>query len=1359
MIYIATETRLSESKVDAASRMKTHGIYRYACLNCGGSTSDLRLLFKAPCETCLPEEKFREIVKKTDVRSLPRLERLKLYLDNLRKPGELRGLVKEELELVDFENFFEKATKGLKMWSAQRTWSRRLLRRESFSIIAPTGTGKTVFSLIASLYRALKARELGRKVYLAFPTAPLLLQAWRKLIKFAENLGLNVCSPENWGKECLRVICIHGRLSKKEREFYNEKIRSGEFDILLTTSAFMHRYSEFLPKNVYDLVIMDDVDAVLRSGRAIRRLLNILGLTDTDIEKGLELIKLRARLGSLPESEIEKARSQVEKLEEEIEEARKRIGDVALIVNSATGKPRGIYPKLFRVFLNFEAGAKPEAIRNIVDAYITSSPDKIVDTAVNIARKLRDGLLVFVPVDKGVEFAEYVASKLRENGLRAEAFHAKKQVDLIDKFAKGELDVLVGVATYYGIIVRGIDLPERVKYVVFVGVPRHKFSSKVETISPTDLLRMLVVIREVLEGREKEEVDVLIGRIARRLRTMSQGALAMLRIKLIEALQKETVVEETPLLRDLIRAFEIVREYLSKPEVLSKLSKLGDVGIVAENGELYILIPDVATYIQASGRCSRLYPGGITKGLSIIVVDDERLLNGLVKRLRWIFEGFNILNYSELNIEELINEIAREREQVRRILAGEIVPEKQLELVKTALLIVESPNKARTIANFFGKPSIRIIGDGVRVYEIALGNYILNIVATGGHIYDLVVDAEPVEARRRDTLYGVIIDNAGDKYLFEPVYTDLKKCSRGHQFTDESDTCPKCGARIGPSARKLSVIRALRKLASEVDLVLIGTDPDSEGEKIAWDVRVLLEPYADRILRVEFHEVTRRAIINAIFNPRDFSERLVEAQIVRRIEDRWLGFSLSGFVQRYVWPIYCLEYLYGKSKINENESESIQTCCRPNRNLSAGRVQTPVLGYIIDEYNKSKRLEYSKYIILVDLENGHSLEITLNYEDASKILELNAKGKPKVYPNAHVEIVEEYEVEENPPPPFTTDALLAEASRELGFSTTKTMDIAQDLFEMGLITYHRTDSTRISDVGIEVARQYLEAKYGPDKLKEVFKPRTWGLGGAHEAIRPTRPIDADHLSELIREGAIVVVGKITRDHIKLYDLIFRRFIASQMKAARILKNKLRIQLEWENKKHVVEKEVVSGIIEKGYMEFYENIRVELPGVSGKSVTLTGYTRDIRIYKYPLPRFHDVIKWMKDKGIGRPSTYAKIIQTLLDRKYVALSKTRKALVVQLRGIFVYDFLTRFFGNVVSEETTRELEKLMDKVENGEIDYQRVLSEIYRDVTQKILSKESMLLEYVKTQLLEIARNKSPGYVPVSKIDKCVEGLMS
>ncbi|MEM0001631.1 MAG: reverse gyrase [Desulfurococcaceae archaeon] len=1359
MVCIEIAAKSRESSLTDASESRIHGIYRYSCINCGGSTSDLRLLYKAPCETCLPNEKFHEILEKTDVRKLPRYERFKIYLDHLVKPGELNKLIHEEIELKNFENFFEKATKGLKMWSAQKTWSRRLLRKESFSIIAPTGTGKTVFSLIAALYRALKVKEAGRKVYLAFPTTPLLLQAWRKLIKFAENLGVNVCSPENWGRECLRVICIHGRLSKKEKAFYIEKVKAGEFDILLSTSAFLHKYSEFFPRNTYDLIIMDDVDAILRSGRSIRKLLSILGLTEEEIDKGLELIKLRSRLGASRESEAEKLRIQVEKLEKDIEEARKKLGDVTLIVNSATGKPRGIYPKLFRVFLNFEAGAKPEAIRNIVDAYIVPGQDQLIDVAVEIAKKLRDGLLVFVPVDKGIEFAEYVASKLRENGLRAEAFHAKKQVSLIDKFAQGEIDVLVGVATYYGVMVRGIDLPERVKYVMFIGVPRHKFSNKMETMSPIDLLRMLAVIREVLEEKEKEEVDVLIGRIARRLRTMSQGAMAVIRVKFIEALQKENIVEETPLLKDLIRAFEIVKEYLSKPEIISKLSKLGDVGIISENGELYILLPDVATYIQASGRCSRLYPGGITKGLSILVVDDERLLNGLVKRLRWIFEGFNVVKFEDLNIDQLLNEITRERELVKKILSGEIIPEKQLELVKTALLIVESPNKARTIANFFGKPSIRIIGDGVKVYEVTIGNYILNIVATGGHVYDLVVDPNPAEAKQLDMLYGIIVEKSHDKYSLKPIYTDLKKCPRGHQFTDETDICPKCGTKIQFNARKLSIINALKKLASEVDVVLIGTDPDSEGEKIAWDLRVLLEPYAERILRVEFHEVTRRAIMNAIFNPRDFMEKLVEAQIVRRVEDRLLGFSLSGFVQRYAWPVYCLGYLYGKSKINDKDSSSITTCCRPNRNLSAGRVQTPVLGYIIEEYNKSKSIEYSKYIVVLELEKGYTFEIALNYDDAAKILELNEKGKPKALPNARIEVVEEREDEVNPPPPFTTDALLAEASRILGFSTTKTMDLAQDLFEMGLITYHRTDSTRVSDTGIEVAKQYLEAKYGLDKVNDIFKPRTWGQEGAHEAIRPTRPIDADHLSELIKEGVILVVGKITRDHIKLYDLIFRRFIASQMRAAKVLKNKLRIYLEWGNKVHVIEKEVVSEIIDKGYLEIYSNLQAELFKISGKPPVITGFTKEVKMYRYPLPRFHDVIKWMKDKGIGRPSTYAKIIQTLLDRKYVSLSKTRKALVVQHRGIFIYEFLVNHFGNVVSEETTRELEKLMDMVENGEIDYQEVLNQIYVDVTQKILSKENLLVEYVRGKLQEIAETKSPGFIPFNMINKCIEGLSS
>jgi len=240
-----------------------------------------------------------------------------------------------------------------------------------------------------------------------------------------------------------------------------------------------------------------------------------------------------------------------------------------------------------------------------------------------------------------------------------------------------------------------------------------------------------------------------------------------------------------------------------------------------------------------------------------------------------------------------------------------------------------------------------------------MGNYIIDIVASGGHIYELIVDESPPEKGSKEVLYGIIIDKSSRETKFIPIYTDIKKCPNGHQFTNE-DKCPKCDADISTSDRKLYIVEALRKLASEVDIVLIGTDPDAEGEKIAWDLRVLLEPYAEKIQRIEFHEVTRRAIINAILNPRDFNERLVEAQIVRRVEDRWLGFSLSHIVQRYAWSTYCFRYLYQR---NQDVTKDPLICCRPNRNLSAGRVQTPVLGFIIEEYNKTKDPAYSKYIV------------------------------------------------------------------------------------------------------------------------------------------------------------------------------------------------------------------------------------------------------------------------------------------------------------------------------------------------------------------------------------------------------------
>jgi len=1283
---------------------KTHGIYRHACPNCGGPISDYRLLFKAPCESCLSSSDFEDLIKKTGgkLREMNRLELFKLYSSRLRENINLKRIIREEEELEDFEKFFEKAT-GFKMWSAQRTWARRILKGSSFSIIAPTGMGKTVFSIIASLYITLKNK--GRhKSYMVFPTTPLLLQADKKLRSFLSNLGIQACNSGNWGEDCLRILCIHGRLGKKEKELALDRLRRGDFDILLTTSAFLHKQFEVLRDLRFKFIVMDDVDAVLKSGRAVRRVLGIIGVSDEYIDKALALIKTRARLVASSGDERARLEKEVASLEEEISRVKKSI-DTILIVNSATGKPRGIYPKLFKVFMNFEAGSKPEAIRNIVDTY-TEPSTNIEEEVVNLALRLHNGLLIFVPVDKGVEYAEKITAMLREKGLKAEAFHAKKSIELLEEFARGDVDILVGVATYYGVIVRGIDLPERVKYVVFAGVPRHKFSSELEDLSPTDILRILTVLRDISSGERKELIERLIGRIASRMRRMSQGALVKLREAFSRKIKGEPV-EETPLLRDLMDAYRIVAEELSKEETWLKISSLGDIGIVKEGNRYYMLIPDVATYIQASGRASRLYPGGITKGLSIIVVDDKRLLNGLVRRMRWIFEDFNIIPLSQVNLGELVEYIESERRKVAEILRSGITPDTRIEPVKTALLIVESPNKAKTIANFFGKPSIRVVKDLLQVYEVTVGNYVLSIVASAGHVYDLVTDKEPPEAEGGNHLYGVL--TLPDRII--PIYTDIKKCSNGHQFTDEiqGSECPRCRleGRTSRITRKLDIIDALRELAREVDVVLIGTDPDAEGEKIAWDLRVLLEPYTNSIMRIEFHEVTRKAILNALKNPRGFNVRLVESQIVRRVDDRWLGFSLSEKVQKYAWLEYCSEYL--------NPRNPGFNCCQPNNNLSAGRVQTPVLEYIVNETSERiHKPERRSYRLRILIGEAGEITVTLPYSEAGKAGLTELVGRKLKKPiEVEVKVVSrdsEYKI--NPPPPFTTDSLLEEASRVLGLSTTRAMEIAQNLFEMGLITYHRTDSTRVSEAGKSVAKQYLEEK----GMSNLYEPRTWGEGGAHEAIRPTKPIDADRLMELVKEGVIVLPVRLTRDHVRLYDLIFRRFIASQMAPAIVEKTKIAINI-W-GVEYVFE--VYTGVREKGYLELYDNIRGNILEVKLEATKpLQGEINYIEELKPPMLRFHDVVKWMKEQGVGRPSTYAKIIQTLIDRRYVMVSKKIKALIPQERGKYVLEFLKRNYGETVSVETTRKLEDLMEKISRGEADYQSILRGIYEEVKSAII----------------------------------------
>jgi len=1253
--------------------VKVRGYYRHSCVVCGGVNTDERLIYGAPCPKCLKEDDFKNIVSRTDLSDYAKLMKEYYFHSVKSSNSDLEKLMKVEELLEDFEEFFFKATQGFKLWSAQRMWAKRIFSGKSFSIVAPTGVGKTLFGLLISLY--LVKGSLG-KVYLVFPTRTLLNQAYLKMLSLIENAKLG---------DKVKVLALHANMPKLYREEALKVMRSGEFNVLMTTSKFMLLHKDELSKHKYKLIFIDDVDAVLRSGRSVRALLEVMGFRK-EIDAAIEALKLMTNVKRLSGVERQGVKERLMKLKEVLASATKGI-DTVLVVSSATGRPRGLHPKLFRLLLGFEAGSRGEMLRNIVDAYLMPRglPEEEV---LKLVKRLGDGGLIYVTVDKGIEYSEFLAKYLKQHGVRAETLHARKDLGILKKFLSREVDVLVGVATYYGVMVRGLDLPERVRYTIFVGVPRHKLSINIESIRVQELIKILSILKGVIGGDERRTIDNLYTRITSKTRRMTAGSLAKLNEELEKAIKGG--VFEKGFTKILLEAVEVVRRLLARTDVLEKLRNSGEVSVVEEEGKIYIMLPDAATYIQASGRASRMYPGGLTKGLSIIIVDDLSLLHGIERRLKYIFEEFSLKDLSTIDLEKVIVDIDKDRDIVKKILEGEAIYKLNIKLPQPALLVVESPNKAKTIASFFGRPSIRALLSGLKAYEVVTEDYILTIVASGGHVYDLAVDAG-VHG------YGVHRVNG----LFIPEYTDIKKClDCGYQFTNEDLICPKC--RSQNIHRKLDVIKALRELASEVDVVFIGTDPDTEGEKIAWDLAVLLRPFSRSVMRVEFHEVTRKAVINAIKNCRDLNTALVESQIVRRIEDRWLGFALSQKLWYDLWPWYCVNIL----------KRSVVECCSSiNKNWSAGRVQTPVLNYVIERFYERKQAESCgaiKYVVTI----GDIIKLELDYGDLERAGLSEAELERS---KAIVELIGVVEEEINPPPPYTTDTLLADASLKYGLSSTKIMEVAQDLFEMGLITYHRTDSIRVSDVGIRVAADYISERYG-DMFKELFKPRTWGVGGAHEAIRPTRPIDAERLLHLVRENILVLPKPLTRHHLQVYDLIFRRFISSQMTSAIVRKQLLKVKF---NESLVKSVEVhVEPPVKSGFLEVYSVIALRKPVEQGEY-----YITKVKKVLPPLPKFHDVVKWMKENGVGRPSTYAKIIQTLIDRRYIKVSPKVKALYPTQRAFSVAEFFNEFFREIVSVETTRKLEELMTMIEEGRKHYQDVLENIYKELEVSVLGVDS------------------------------------
>ena len=1146
-------------------------IYKNMCPNCGGDITSERLAKGLVCENCLPEE-------------VPREE-----LCDFIGYGKFENVCNLWKKVNDFKAFFRNIIKN-DLWSIQETWATRFFLNISYALLAPTGIGKTTFGLVLSKY--LKDKE-NKKSYLIFPTQMLVNQAHERLVSFGV--------PE----EDILAYTSKFAKTKKKQEEYKERIKNNDFKILLTTTMFLYKNIDIIPKGEYGLVFVDDVDSILKTARNIDKVLMLLGFSQEEIDYTLKFITFKQNLfkkGQPTEEDWElfqRWQAKVQKI------AEKRKG--VLIVSSATSNPRSKRVNLFRELLGFEVGRPSLTLRNIEDVY--EKPEKVWERSVEVLKNLGKGGLAFLSSSETRETLEKYVEFLNKNGINAVSY--EDLMDRLEEYKEGKIQVAVGFASYRNPLARGIDLPDVIRYAVFVGVPKLQFNIRFEE-EYIHLYYFMLSLTPFLA--RKKLLDPL------EIRELYQD-IEFLRVYAFispEKLQPEK-------LERMKQIQEKVRKIIERPEVFEAVQNSPEITLRKEGDTFILTTADVTGYVQASGRTSRLYAGGLTKGLAYLLVDDDKAFYSLQKKVRWFSEDIVFKPVEEVNLKEILKKIDEDREKVRKVLKGELIAEERQSFL-TTVVIVESPNKARTIANFFGKPLRRRLKN-LDAYEIAIGDRFLTIVASKGHVYDL----------NKEEYYFGVKKNGKFVPLFEPI--------------DES---------------KNEIIESIRELDLEVNEIFIATDPDTEGEKISYDLYLNSSPYNYNIKRAEFHEVTKRAFLDAIHNYRDFDVNLVKAQLVRRVADRWIGFTISQYIQK---------------KLHRHW-------------LSAGRVQTPVLEWIINRTDEAKQ---KIAIVRVEI-NGYPFEFT--FEDK--------KQAKWFYEHLEFVIIRAIEKQEEKlfVKPFTTDTMLSEAARELRFSPQDTMQYAQDLFEAGLITYHRTDSIRVSEAGVFVAKEYITENFG----EEYFHPRTFSkAGGAHECIRPTRPVDADDLRSMI---FTMNIQGITRNHIRLYDLIFRRFMASQMKETVVEKTKFEVRAFDE----VIEEDVLTKIIEHGYdlilpVKVYEIPEGKIDVKDKKSYHLKP--------KVPYYTFATVIQDMKEKGIGRPSTYAVTVQKLLDRHYIIerrgylfptkLGRTVMALIKEREDIY------RF----VNENYTKELEEIMDKVEKGEADYQKELEKLFEELEKKKL----------------------------------------
>ncbi len=504
------------------------------------------------------------------------------------------------------------------------------------------------------------------------------------------------------------------------------------------------------------------------------------------------------------------------------------------------------------------------------------------------------------------------------------------------------------------------------------------------------------------------------------------------------------------------------------------------------------------------------------------------------------------------------------------------------------------------------------------------------------------------------------------------------------------------------SKGKEKIVHELQGLAEKATEIMLATDPDREGEAIAWHIETLLKEdkkVKSKIERVTFHEITKEAVEEALKHPRSIDTALRKAQEARRVLDRLVGYDLSGLIWKKV--------RYG---------------------LSAGRVQSPALRIIMEREREIRAFVPEKFWKILGLfETKNEAKITLECSeeprDEKLVEKIMTEGKKGTW---IVKGVKESEQKRSPRAPFTTSTLQQTASSRLGYSPSRTMQIAQKLYEAGHITYMRTDSTNISSVAQGQILSFVKKEYGENYAEaRIYKTKSKNAQEAHEAIRPT------HIEKL-HAG--------TDEQSNLYKLIWERAISSQMTDAKLLKTKITANLETPlptRHSPLAGGEKTSGIPEftangsrllfPGWLAVDAPARgddVELPICKeGENLKLLGLSSEEK-FTLPPGRYSEagLVKELESRGIGRPSTYASIMRTIEDRGYV--KKENKTLFPTDTGEVVSDFLEAHFANYISDTFTAEMEDELDEISRGEREYEKTLKDFYGPFSKEVKLKDKL-----------------------------------